>query len=246
VSQPLRATGLSRAFGDEPAVTGVDLDVGTGEIHALVGLNGAGKTTLMRMLLAMVKPDSGEAMILGSDVGAANASIWGQVGHMIETPFAYPELTVTENVMAAARLHGVESRTMAGVVSDAIDRFELGHWATRRARTLSLGNRQRLGLVCSLVHRPKIIILDEPSNALDPAGVVFMRDLLRNEAEERGASILLSSHHLDELARVADRISVIHRGRIIGGIDPNGIDIERTFFDLVLAADEASGSERRA
>jgi ABC-2 type transport system ATP-binding protein len=245
MSHPVRATGLSRAFGDERALDGVDLDVGAGEIHALVGLNGAGKTTLMRMLLAMVKPDSGAASILGSDVATADGTVWGQVGHMIETPFAYPELTVIENVMAAARLHGVERRSAAGAVADAIDRFELRHWAARRARTLSLGNRQRLGLVCSLVHRPKIIILDEPSNALDPAGVVFMRDLLRIEAGERGASILLSSHHLDELARVADRISVIHRGRIIGGIDPSGVDIERTFFDLVLDADERRGSERQ-
>ncbi|MFH1331262.1 MAG: ATP-binding cassette domain-containing protein, partial [Actinomycetota bacterium] len=118
-----------------------------------------------------------------------------------------------------------------------IDLFELTHWAHARARHLSLGNRQRLGLACGLVHRPRIIILDEPSNSLDPAGVVLIRDLLRDEARTRDSAVLVSSHHLDEVARIAHRISVLHRGRLVGTIDPGGIDLERRFFDLVHAAE---------
>lgn len=236
----IEARSLTRSYGDEVAVSGLDLDVNPGEVHALVGLNGAGKTTLMRMLAGMIKPDSGEALLNGVDVLGASASTWRMVGHLIETPFGYPELTVRENVTLATRMHGLSRDEAPAATAEIISRFELTHWAERRARALSLGNRQRLGLACCLAHAPTIIVLDEPSNALDPAGVVFMRDLLRQMAEA-GAGILVSSHHLDELARVAHRISVMHRGRLIGGIDPAGIDLERRFFDMVHEAEARLG-----
>jgi ABC-2 type transport system ATP-binding protein len=230
------AESITRSYGGDLAVDHLNLDVGSGEIHAIVGLNGAGKTTLMRMLMGMVKPDSGRALLDGRDVAAASPAAWAHVGHMIETPFGYPELTVVENVRAAARLRGVKAGDISSSITAVIERFELGRWAERRARTLSMGNRQRLGLACSLVHRPRIVVLDEPSNSLDPSGVVLVRDLMRCEADA-GAAILVSSHHLDELARVAHRISVLHRGRIIGAIDPDGVDLERNFFELVHGAE---------
>ncbi len=239
----IEATGLRRTYGDDVAVDGLDIAVGAGEIHAIVGLNGAGKTTLMRMLLGMVRPDAGRVSLFGVDVADAPASTWVEVGHMIESPFAYPELTVIENLTAAGRLHGIPRRHVAAATADAIARFALGRWADRRAGALSLGNRQRLGLACALIHEPRIIVLDEPSNGLDPAGVVFMRDLLRSASVDREAAILVSSHHLDELARIAHRISVIHAGRLVGSIDPTGLDLERTFFALVHDADTG---DRRA
>jgi ABC-2 type transport system ATP-binding protein len=232
--EPLEARNVVRLYGDERAVDGVDLQVRSGEIHAIVGLNGAGKTTLMRLLLGMVVPTSGEARIGGADARSARADVWRQVGCLIETPFSYPELTVTENLEAAALLHGVDD--IPTEVARVIDEFELGHWANKRARALSLGNHQRLGLAAALVHRPSILVLDEPANALDPAGVVFIRDLMR-AAAERGAAVMVSSHHLDQLARVADRITVLHRGRDIGTLDPNGVDLEQQFFDLVYRDD---------
>jgi ABC-2 type transport system ATP-binding protein len=235
----ISAESITRSYREDRAVDHLDLEVGSGEIHAIVGLNGAGKTTLMRMLMGMVKPDSGRAMLNGVDVAAAVPATWADVGHMIETPFGYPELTVVENVNAAARLRGVPPVDIPSSTSAVIERFELGRWGSRRARALSMGNRQRLGLACALVHRPRLIILDEPSNSLDPAGVVLVRDLLRHEANTNAASILVSSHHLDELSRVAHRISVLHRGRIIGQIDPEGIDLERRFFELVHRAEAA-------
>ncbi len=230
------AESITRSYRDDLAVDHLDLDVGPGEIHAIVGLNGAGKTTLMRMLMGMIKPDSGRALLNGVDVASAAPAEWANVGHMIETPFGYPELTVVENISAAARLRGISSGGGAAATRSVVDRFELGRWADRRARTLSMGNRQRLGLACALVHKPAVIVLDEPSNSLDPAGVVLVRDLMRHEAAG-GAAILVSSHHLDELARVAHRISVLHRGRLIGSIDPGGVDLERRFFNLVHGAE---------
>lgn len=114
----------------------------------------------------------------------------------------------------------------------------LDQYAAKRTGTLSLGNRQRVGLAAALVHSPSVIVLDEPTNALDPRGVVVLRRLLRDACRDRGAAVLVSSHHLDEVARMADRISVLHRGRIIGILQPGTVDLERRFFDLVLEADE--------
>ncbi len=237
---PLEARSLVRVYDDERAVDGIDLQVRPGEIHAIVGLNGAGKTTLMRMQLGMVRPTSGTALIAGVDVQAAGPEVWRQVGCLIETPFAYPELTVRENLRAAALLHGIDRDRIDTEVGRVIDEFGLGHWQRRRARVLSLGNRQRLGLASSLIHRPTILVLDEPANALDPAGVVFIRDLLRSSAAA-GTAVLVSSHHLDQLARVAHRITVLHRGQIVGALDPDGIDLERRFFEQVYQDDLERG-----
>lgn len=232
----LEARGLHRAFGDLVAVDGVDLQVVAGEIHALVGLNGAGKTTLMRLLLGMVRADAGAALVHGRDLADCTSGDWARVGHLIETPFAYPELTVTENVVSAARLHQLTRDDAEAAAAEAVDSLALAPWAGRRARVLSLGNRQRLGLACALAHRPDVLVLDEPTNALDPRGVLVVRKALR-DAAGRGAAVLVSSHHLDEVARVAHRITVMHRGSVIGRLDPGGIDVERRFFDMVYAAE---------
>ncbi len=237
MAEPLETKDLVRDYGDERAVDGVDLEVRSGEIHAIVGLNGAGKTTLMRALLGMVQPTSGEALIDGVAARSAGPDVWRRVGALIESPFAYPELTVIENLTAAALLHGLDD---AAEVARAIDGFGLSQWKKKRARTLSLGNRQRLGLAAALLHQPSIMVLDEPTNSLDPAGVLFIRYLLRS-ATERGAAVMVSSHHLDQLARVAHRITVMHRGRIIGDLDPNGTDLEQHFFDQVFRDDRERG-----
>jgi ABC-2 type transport system ATP-binding protein len=240
---PLATRGLVRWFDGDRAVDGLDLEVLAGEIHAVVGLNGAGKTTLMRLLLGMLRPDGGQACILGRNATDMPHEGWRQVGHLIDTPFAYPELTVRENITAAGLLHGLDRSRLDDVVEDAVDRFGLQRWSHRRARHLSLGNRQRLGLASALMHTPSVVILDEPANALDPAGVVFIRELLVAH-KQQGTAIFVSSHHLDELARVADRITVLHRGRIVGTMDPTGSDLEKRFFDLVYEADLAQERAR--
>lgn len=233
---PILANDLVRRFGDELALDGVTIDVVAGEIHAIVGLNGAGKTTLMRILVGMARADSGVSMILGHDSGSAPAALWSEVGHSIESQFAYPELTVVENLSTAAELHGVPRSEVSDLVSNAIEKFELDHWKDRRSRTLSLGNRQRLGLAAAVIHDPSVLVLDEPTNALDPSGVVFVRALL-TDAARRGSAILVSSHHLDQVARIADRITVLHRARIIGSLDPRESDPEKQFFDMVYGVD---------
>lgn len=236
---PARITAdrIATTLGGNTVLRGVSLEVGPSEIHALVGLNGAGKTTLLRTLLGMLTPESGQAAIRGNDVATMAAGEWARVGQMLGTPFAYPELTVSENVYASARLHGLGRGLARAATTRTIEALGIGGYAHRRARVLSTGNRQRVGLAAALVHSPSVIILDEPSNALDPRGVIVLRRLLQAAARDRGASVLVSSHHLDEVARIADTITVLHRGTIIGTLQPGAVDLEREFFRLVLQAD---------
>jgi ABC-2 type transport system ATP-binding protein len=165
--------------------------------------------------------------------------LWRRVGHLVEAPLAYPELTVRENLTAAALLHGMDPAAAAPAVTSWVDRLALEPWLDRRASHLSSGNRQRLGLAAALVHGPEVLVLDEPANALDPAGVVLVREVLR-ELRSDGVAVLVSSHHLDQLARIADHITVLHRGRRVGSLEPDGVDLERTFFELVHDADRAA------
>jgi ABC-2 type transport system ATP-binding protein len=235
----LEIRGLRHQFDDLPVLCDVDLGVDAGEVHALIGFNGAGKSTLMRAGLGMLRPEAGTVRLFGVGVAAAEAAVWGRVGHLIDSPFVYPELTVRENLWAAARLHGVPTTEVTATVDRVVAALELGPWAGRRANALSLGNRQRVGLASALVHRPRLLVLDEPTNALDPSGVVLLRELLLGAARD-GAAVLVSSHHLDEVARIADRVSVIHAGAIVGELDPHGVDLEPAFFAMVHAADHAA------
>ncbi|WP_125616076.1 ABC transporter ATP-binding protein [Specibacter cremeus] len=233
----IRADRLTTVLGGVRVLDDVSLEVGPGEIHALVGLNGAGKTTLMRILLGMLRPDRGTAALMGIPVHAAGARTFSRVGQMLDTPFAYPELTARENVYSAARLHGMGRAAAGAAAQRALAALGLDAYSAQRAATLSLGNRQRVGLAAALVHAPAVVVLDEPTNALDPRGVIVLRRLLQDAARDRGASILVSSHHLDEVARMADRITVLHRGTIIGTLPPGTVDLERRFFELVLASE---------
>lgn len=208
----IEVTGLTKYFGDVTAVNDLSLKIRRGEIYGFLGLNGAGKTTTIRMLLGMIKPSAGSASIFGTNINPGVTSIWQRVGYMVETPHAYPELTVRENleiIRRLRRLNDIDS------VQKVIEKLGLTHYANRRARTLSLGNAQRLGLAKALIHNPDLLILDEPANALDPAGIVEIRNLLRSLASDSGVTIFVSSHILSEVARLATRIGVIHDGRLV-------------------------------
>lgn len=238
VETRLSARGLCRLFPGGAGLHEMDIDVDEGEVHALVGLNGAGKTTLMRLLLGMLQPDAGVVQICGHDLRTAEPVTWASVGHLVDHPLAYPELDCRANLTVATRLQGVPTAQVAAVVDAAIEDLDLGQYEHVRAARLSSGNRQRLGLAAALAHDPDLIVLDEPTNALDPRGVIALRELLLARAR-RGASVLISSHHLDEVARVADRVTVLNRGSAIGSLDPAGTDIERAFFSMVHTDDEA-------
>jgi ABC-2 type transport system ATP-binding protein len=220
----IETNGLSKSYGRVRAVDSVHLRVKPGEIYGFIGLNGAGKTTTIRLLLGMIRPNGGSVKVLGQAVGPHGRGPWRQVGHLVERPSAYPELTVRENLEVARRLHGITDRQATGRV---IERMGLTPDADRKAGTLSTGNFQRLGLARALLHEPELLLLDEPANGLDPAGVVEIRELLADLAREKGVTIFMSSHILTEVDRLATRIGIIHKGRLIEELEAAQVEAIR-------------------
>ncbi|EGF56262.1 ABC transporter ATP-binding protein [Actinomyces sp. oral taxon 170] len=243
----LEVVGVHVALQGKSVLRDLNCSLADGECRAVVGLNGAGKTTALRVILGMLRPRAGRVLLYGRDIASTSRDVWRQVGHLVETPFSYPELTARQNIEAAARLHGADPEHTGRAVERMSEVLALTGWLDVPVRRLSLGTRQKVGLVGALAHEPNVVVLDEPTNGLDPLAVVGFRDLLR-EVTGRGGAVLVTGHHFDELTRLADRVEVLHRGRIIDTIvpeepgRPGGADLERVFFDAVLAADLAADS----
>ncbi len=217
----IETNGLTKRFGDVTAVDRVDLRVGAGEIYGFLGLNGAGKTTAIRALLGMIRPSAGNIKVLGQAVGWHGRGPWARVGHLVEQPSAYPELSVRENLDVARRLYGIQN---SKVVDEVMERLNIASYADRKSGTLSTGNLQRLGVARAVLHAPELILLDEPANGLDPAGVIEIRELLRSLANEKGVTIFMSSHILTEVDRLATRIGIIHKGKLIEELDADQLE----------------------
>jgi ABC-2 type transport system ATP-binding protein len=230
----IETENLGKRYGKVSAVDGLCLRVGQGEIYAFLGLNGAGKTTTLRMLLGMIKPTTGSATVLQSRVRLGSRVPWAQVGYLVETSHAYPELTVRENLEIARRLHpGIETKA----VDLMIERLALAPYADRQTGTLSLGNAQRLGLAKALLHNPRLLMLDEPANGLDPAGIVEIRALLIELAHQYGVTVFMSSHILAEVSRLANRIGIIHEGHLLQEMAVNDLEKNRRRCLLVRVRD---------
>jgi ABC-2 type transport system ATP-binding protein len=230
----IETDGLGKRYGDVRAVEDLSLQVTQGEIYAFLGLNGAGKTTTIRLLLGMVRPTSGTATVLRTRVRLGSREPWASVGYLVEIPRAYPELTVRENLEVARRLH---PGTTPGDVNEIIERLRLGEYADRRAGNLSHGNAQRLGLARALMHHPQLLILDEPASGLDPAGIVEIRQLLLDLTREQGVTVFMSSHILAEVARLARRIGIIHKGRLLQELTMDELEGNRRRRLLVRTSD---------
>jgi ABC-2 type transport system ATP-binding protein len=205
-------------------VDAIDLRVAQGEIYGYLGLNGAGKSTTIRILLGMVTPTSGSVELFGQRVHADARTLWRRVGHLVESATAYPELSVRENLEVAAHLAGIPANPSLGRI---IDRLALGLYADRRAGALSLGSLQRLALARALLHAPDLLVLDEPANGLDPAGVIEVRELLLSLASHSGVTVFMSSHILAEVDLLATRIGIIHRGQLVEELDAEALERRR-------------------
>jgi ABC-2 type transport system ATP-binding protein len=238
---PIETENLGKTYGDVKAVENLSLRVAEGEIYAFLGLNGAGKTTTIRMLLGMIKPTSGYANVLQTRVRPGSSQPWGTIGYMVEIPHHYPELTVYENLDVTRRFH---PGTPPAAIDQIIARMGLGEYAHRRAGTLSQGNSQRLGLAKALIHHPRLLFLDEPANGLDPAGIVEIRELLLELTRQQGVTVFMSSHILAEVSRLAQRIGIIHRGRLLQELDIEALENNRRRRLLLRARD--SGAAQRA
>ena len=234
--------GVSKRYKEVLAVDSLNLHIRSGEIYGFLGRNGAGKTTTIRMILGLIRPSRGLVKILGNDLARGRETALASVGYLVESATSYPTLTVRENLEIQRRLTGVGP----SAVEEAIRSMRLEEFANRRAGRLSLGNKQRLALARALLHSPQILVLDEPANGLDPAGIAEIRGLLRDLSRERGVTVFLSSHILGEIAQLADRIGIIHKGRLVEEVSEGSSSstcwIEAIVSDAARAAAVLTGN----
>lgn len=207
----IETRGLTRRFGAQLAVDDLSLLVPESGVYGFLGPNGAGKTTTIRMLLGLIRPNAGEVRLFGESLAANHQSLMRRVGALVETPSLYPHLTGRENLEVTRRLVGAPRE----LIDRALGIVKLAQDAHRRVREYSLGMRQRLGLALALLNNPQLLILDEPANGLDPAGIHEMRDLIRRLPAEFGTTVFLSSHLLSEVEQIANHIGIIHQGRLL-------------------------------
>jgi len=207
----LTAEHLTKIIGDRTIVDDVSFEIGEGEVFGFLGPNGAGKTTTIRMLVGLIKPTAGRVLICGHDVRREFEKAMRCIGCIVETPDLYRFMTGRENLAHFARMLGTELADIERVAS----LVNLAHRLDQRVGTYSLGMRQRLGIAQALLGHPKLLILDEPANGLDPAGIREIRELLRKLAGEQSMSVFISSHLLAEIELTCDRVAIIHKGRIL-------------------------------
>jgi ABC-2 type transport system ATP-binding protein len=208
----LSAENLTKRFGDREAVSDVSFEVRSGEVFGFLGPNGAGKTTTIRMLVGLARPDRGRVRIRGLDVAHDFARAMAHVGAIVESPDLYRYLTGRENLEHFARML---PKGAAGRIEELAAMVSLSERLDDKVATYSLGMRQRLGIAQALLGNPDVLILDEPANGLDPAGIREIRQLLRRLAAERGIGVFVSSHLLAEVEQTCDSVAIIHRGRTL-------------------------------
>jgi ABC-2 type transport system ATP-binding protein len=238
----VRARGIVKCFGEVVALDGIDLDVAQGQLHGLVGPNGAGKTTLLGLLLGLAVADSGGLEILGTPVGRALAVPEGVAG-FVDGPGLYPSLTAKQNLAALAALRGDDAPTMG--IDDALDQVGLTDVAGDRVRGFSLGMRQRLGLAAALLTKPRLLVLDEPSNGLDPAGKKHVYGVLTRLAAD-GTAVVLSSHRMDDVEALCSDVTILSTGRVVFSGPMTKLATESRELDYRLVTSDAEAARRLA
>jgi ABC-2 type transport system ATP-binding protein len=238
----IRARGITKCFGDIVALDSIDLDVAQGHIHGLVGPNGAGKTTLLGLLLGLAVADSGRLGLLGLRVGRALPAPDGVAG-FVDGPGLYPSLTARQNLAALAALRGRDACT-AGI-DDVLDQVGLTDVADDRASGFSLGMRQRLGLAAALLTKPRLLMLDEPSNGLDPAGKKHIHAVLTRLAAD-GTSVVLSSHHMDDVEAMCSEVTILATGRAVFSGPLSKLAAENRELDYRLLTSDRQAARRLA
>lgn len=203
---------LTKQYGTQKSVADLSLHVQKGRIYGLLGRNGAGKTTTMKMLLGLIQPTSGEVSIWGMSLRGNEKKLLPRIGSLIESPGFYPNLTATENLRIFASLRGVPNRH---AIRDALDLVGLPYQDKKLFSQYSLGMKQRLAIALAIMHDPELLILDEPINGLDPIGIAEVRSFIRRLCDEKGKTILISSHILSEIALLADDIGIIDHGVLL-------------------------------
>ena len=203
---------LTKQYGTQVVVNKLNMNVKKGEIYALLGRNGAGKTTTLRMIMGLLKPTSGEVRIFGEKLNTNNSKVFQRIGALIEAPSFYENLTAQENLELIASLRGIHNEN---AINNSLILVGLESENKKKVEKFSLGMKQRLGIALALMHEPELIILDEPTNALDPIGIQQIRVLIRDLCNQKNTTFLISSHILSEVEQLADRIGIIEKGNLL-------------------------------
>ncbi|KJR70727.1 MULTISPECIES: ABC transporter ATP-binding protein [Bacillus amyloliquefaciens group] len=208
----IKTTNLTKVYGKQKSVDNLNITVNEGDIYGFLGRNGAGKTTTIRMLLGLIKPTHGKIEIFGEDLHTNKKDILKRIGSIVEVPGFYGNLTAKENLEINARIVGIHKKN---AIEEALEIVGLENETKKLVGKYSLGMKQRLGIARSLLHYPELLILDEPTNGLDPIGIKEMRRLIKTLAEERKITLLISSHILSEIEQLVDHLGIIHEGKLL-------------------------------
>jgi ABC-type multidrug transport system ATPase subunit len=227
----LEVKNLSKTFGEFKAVTNLSFTVNQGDVYGFLGQNGAGKSTTLRMLLKLIKPTAGEITFSGKKIELGDNSMLKQTGAVIERPDLYKYLSAYDNLKIFAKLSGIKATR--SVIMDQLEMVGLADRYSSKAKTFSQGMKQRLGIAIALVHQPKLIILDEPTNGLDPQGIADMRNLILRLSREMGITVVVSSHLLSEIEIIANRMIIIHKGeKVVEGEVSALLDPANTLVEI--------------
>ncbi|MBM7588003.1 bacitracin transport system ATP-binding protein [Bacillus pakistanensis] len=235
MNEIIKTTNLTKIYGEQKSVDHLNMTVKQGEIYGFLGRNGAGKTTTIRMLLGLIKPTYGQIEIFGEDLVKCHKQILRRIGSIVEVPGFYENLTTRENLLINARITGVHKKN---AIEEALEIVGLQNETKKLVGKYSLGMKQRLGIARALLHHPELLILDEPTNGLDPIGIKEMRKLIKSLAEERKITLLISSHILSEIEQLVDSMGIIHEGKLLEEISFDKLrNINRKYLEFQVSND---------
>ncbi len=230
---------LTKRYGDFTAVNNLEIKVPAGKVYGFLGRNGSGKTTTIRMVMGLIKPDKGQVNIFGQEINRNRSGYFGDIGAIIETPGFYENLSAYENLDITAKMFNAQKTR----INESLEIVGLSNIGYRPVGKFSLGMKQRLGIANALIHSPRILILDEPTNGLDPAGIIEMRKLIMELSQSMGITILVSSHLLSEVQQIADYIGIIDQGQLIQEGEIKIVNSHEQSF-LVLETDDLSKTDQ--
>jgi len=233
----IKVDNISKYFGQLKAVDQLSFEVEAGQVFGFLGQNGSGKSTTIRMLLSLIHPSTGNIELFGKSIQKSRAAILEQVGAIIERPDLYPYLSASEHLQLFTKAR--KQRIETNRITKTLEQVGLAHRAQDKVQTFSLGMKQRLGIAIALVHNPSLIILDEPTNGLDPQGIADIRSLIKHLANEEGKTVFVSSHLLSEIEQVANQILIIHQGKkMVEGVTKELLDPEKRVVQIKTLNDE--------
>ena len=236
----IETENLTKKYGNQSSVSNLNIHVRQGRIYGLLGRNGAGKTTTMKMLLGLTTPTSGKIKIFGKNIRENEKEILPRIGSLIESPGFYPNLTATENLKIFADLRGLKD---SKYIKGALELVNLPYRDKKLFSRYSLGMKQRLAIALAIMHNPELLILDEPINGLDPIGIAEVRSFIKELCDERGKTILISSHILSEISLLADDVGIIDHGKLLEEESLEELEAKNTKFIHFLVSDARQAAQ---